>query len=451
MERKYKMPLKKGKSKKILSQNIAELVNSGYAQKQAVAIAYSKQRNGKDSPIIGENVVPFGMSETPDDSNSKRTVDINGWYEIKENPLSKVGVFPYFGKTIHESLDPDKIYNVYRPADELSNEDTLKSFRLLPWIDDHVMLGSSSEGLTPAEKKGVQGVIGEEIKFDGEYLNGNIKVFSEKLMNLIKSGKKELSIGYRCLYDLTPGVYNGQPYDAVQREIRGNHVALVDEGRAGPDVAVLDSKNSDFRITLDAKEFMKMADNLELEKEGMGEEVTLESLHAAVQELKECMAQMMGSASDEDPEKDKEKEEEKKEEKEEEKKKAEDDDDYIEEDGDEEEEEKVEMKDGKPGMDSRDSIKKSLLRELSARDSLAKKLSYHLGTFDHADKTLKEVAIYGVKRLGLTCKKGHETSILEGYLAATKKESHKKAAMDSVDTPSSSVDAYIANALNGGK
>lgn len=449
MERKYKMPLKKGKSKKILSQNIAELVNSGYPEKQAVAIAYSKKRQGKDSPIIGENIVPFGMSETPDESNSKRIVDANGWYEIKENPLSKVGVFPYFGRTIHESLDPDKIYNVYRPADELSNEETLKSFRLLPWIDDHVMLGSSSEGLTPAEKKGVQGVIGEEIKFDGEYLNGNIKVFSEKLMNLIKSGKKELSIGYRCLYDLTPGVYNGQPYDAIQREIRGNHVALVDEGRAGPDVAVLDSKNSDFRITLDAKEFKKMADNLELEKKGMDEEVTLESLHAAVQELKECMNQMMGSnkaAADVEPD------EEKKEEK-----KAEDDDDYIEEDGDEEEEEKVEMKDEKPedlkkpGMDSQDAIKKSLLKELSARDSLAKKLSYHLGTFDHSDKTLKEVAEYGVKRLGLTCKKGHETSILEGYLAAAKKESHTKAAMDNVDIPSSSVDAYIANALNGGK
>ena len=442
MERKYKMPLKAGKGKKILSKNISELVNSGYPEKQAVAIAYSKQGEGKDSPLIGENIFPFN---NPDEqAGTSRVIDTNGWYEIKENPLSKVGVFPYLGRTIDGSLEPDKIYNVYRPADELANVETLSSFRLLPWIDDHVMLGSSSEGLTPAEKKGVQGVIGEEIEFDGEYLRGNIKVFSEKLMNLIKSGKKELSIGYRCLYDLVPGVYNGQPYDAIQREIRGNHVALVEEGRAGPDVAVLDGK--DFRITLDAKEFQKMADNMELEKKGMDEEVTLEALHAMVQELKACMAEMMGSnRAGADAEPDKEIKE----------KKAEDEDDYEEEE-DEEEEEKVEIKDEKPGdmskpKDSHGMDMKTLLKEVSARDSLAKRLSHHIGTFDHSDKTLKEVAQYGVKKLGLQCKKGHESSILEGYLSAAKVDSRATAAMDSVETPSSSVDAYISNALHGGK
>jgi hypothetical protein len=448
------MPLKKGTSKKVLSQNIAELVNSGYPQKQAVAIAYSKQRQGKDSPLIGENIVPFNMSNTPDASSPNRKEDVNGWYEIKENPLSKVGVFPYLGKTIHESLDPETIYHVYRPAEELSKEDTLKSFRLLPWIDDHVMLGSSDDGLTPAEKKGVQGVIGEEILFDGEYLKGNLKVFSEKLMNLIKNGKKELSIGYRCLYDLVPGVYNGQPYDAIQREIRGNHVALVDEGRSGPDVAVLDSKKADFRITLDAKEFKKMADNLELEKENMDEELSLESLHKMIMELKEHMAGMM-KGEDAEMEVKKGCADESEEEK---KKEVKDDDDFVEEEEDEEEEEKVEIKDEKPGdmkkpedKHGMDAMKKSWFKEVSARDSLAKRLSHHIGTFDHSDKTLKEVAEYGVKRLGLKCTKGHESSILEGYLAAAKKESRVTAAMDNVEIPSSSVDAYISKALQGGK
>ncbi|MDD4308545.1 MAG: hypothetical protein PHU53_07045 [Thermoplasmata archaeon] len=36
------MPLKKGKSKKVISENIAELVRSGRPQRQAVAIAYDK-------------------------------------------------------------------------------------------------------------------------------------------------------------------------------------------------------------------------------------------------------------------------------------------------------------------------------------------------------------------------------------------------------------------------
>src|SRR5574337_242989 len=177
-------------------------------------------------------------------NGSARMEDINGFVEIQGNPLSKVGVFPYLGCQIDPALQPDKIYYVYRPEEELSNPECIKSFRLSPWIDEHIMLG---EGGVPAEQKGVEGVIGENVYYDAPYLKGNLKIFSNSLANLIENGKKELSIGYRCLYELTPGVYNGQRYDAIQRCIRGNHVALVTEGRAGPDVAVLDS----FKITLD--------------------------------------------------------------------------------------------------------------------------------------------------------------------------------------------------------
>jgi hypothetical protein len=51
----------------------------------------------------------------------------------------------------------------------------------------------------------------------------------------VEGGKRELSNGYASLIDFTPGeTVNGQHYDAVQRQIRGNHVAVVDKGRAGP-------------------------------------------------------------------------------------------------------------------------------------------------------------------------------------------------------------------------
>ena len=230
------MPLQKGSSEETISNNIKELIDAGHSPAQAKAIAYSEA--GKD------------------EKESKRELDINGWTLIKDNPISKVGVFEYSGAQISPELEPDKIYKVYRPESELSNDECIESFKLVPWINEHVMLGNDADsGLTPAEEKGVEGVIGEEVHFKDGYLLGNIKVFSKNLSELINDGKIELSIGYRCEYDIQSGSFNGVRYDAVQKNIRGNHIALVEEGRSGPDVAVLDH----FKFTFDAAE-LKMAD-----------------------------------------------------------------------------------------------------------------------------------------------------------------------------------------------
>lgn len=166
-----------------------------------------------------------------------KKVDDNGWWIIKDNPLSKVGIFPYLGKQIDDSLEPNKIYRVYRPAEELLNEETIKSFNLVPLINDHEMLGKDYK---PAEEKGVDGVIYNPRAAHGDMLIGNIKIYSEKMMDDIKDGKKELSMGYTCIYDITPGEWDGQPFDVIQRNLRGNHVALVDRGRMGSDVRVYD-------------------------------------------------------------------------------------------------------------------------------------------------------------------------------------------------------------------
>ncbi len=176
----------------------------------------------------------------------KRDIDTNGWFEVKDNPLSKVGIFDYRGNQLPDAPDPDGMYKVYRPAEELGHPDAIESFKLIPWINDHVMLGQG-DGLTPAERKGVHGVIGQDVYFDKDSgtLFGNIKTFSSALADAINTGKKELSCGYRCDYDWTPGTWNGQRYDAVQRNIRGNHLALVRKGRMGPDVAVLDHSDTD--------------------------------------------------------------------------------------------------------------------------------------------------------------------------------------------------------------
>lgn len=230
---------------------------------------------------------------------SQRTTDRNGWLEVRDNPISKVGVFPYLGREIKREpgqapLDPDAIYQVLRPAEELARDETINSFKLLPFVDDHTVLGV--DGI-PAETKGIQGTIGEQVYFDAPYLRGNIKIHSDTALSQINSGAKvELSPAYYCDWPEEGGTFEGQPYQFTQRNIIGNHLALVKEGRTGADVAVQDSKvvqdsnivvnDRNMTITLDSAELLPM-------------EFTPEQLA----QLKALIAEMMSAqpAGDADP------------------------------------------------------------------------------------------------------------------------------------------------------
>ena len=441
------MPLEAGKSQSVISKNIETEKNAhpDMSNAQAAAIAYHKAGDKEVNP----NAYTTGPTRDDDTGMTARIFDMNGWAEIKGNPISKVGVFPYSGAQISRDLDPSEIFQVYRPEEELSNIETIESFKLLPWTNEHAMLGPEDSGMLAPEKKGIEGVIGEDVYFADGYLKANIKVFSNKLAQLIDSGKKELSIGYRCLYDRQAGIYNGQKYDFIQRNIRGNHLALVGEGRSGHDVSVLDN----FKFTFDTKGLIMPEENKKVEEKAKdeGESMTLEQCAEAIKEIR---AMMKGQDAEESEAK-----------KELSKKAAEEGDakdaegkynEFVNKaevaDEDEEKEEKKETKDEdmsksdgdkeKPaGMDS-----KEIFVQIARRDQLAKKLSAHVGTFDHALMTPVEVAKYGVKKLGLKCKPGHEESVLDGYFAAAKASTVSAVAEDS-KIESGCVTAY----LNGGK
>jgi hypothetical protein len=324
-----------------------------------------------------------------------RLVDGNGWFEVRDNPLSKVGIFPYSGRQL--GLDTDEVFQVLRPEEELSDPACVESFKLLPWIDEHVMLGPVAQEMSPsavpAEKKGVAGVVGENVYFKDGVLRGNIKAFSSTLATLIAAGKRELSAGYRCIYDMTAGTWNGKPYDAVQRKIRGNHLALVTEGRMGPDVAVMDH----FTFTFDAQEAY-MADET---TEGGGSPdlaaavATISQLVPELSKLVAALSPLLGAAE-----------------------KTEAAASGMTEDKPKEptDMEPVEDK-AKPAMDAAE-MERHLVGVIARRDQLARQISQHVGTFDHSDKTLGEVVAYGCDKLGIKAEKGQELSTLSGYLQA---------------------------------
>src|ERR1700733_11546507 len=438
------MPLVSGKKARTESgfkTNLEREISAGKPKKQALAIAYSKANESKDTDWQ-EGRLPVK------DAESARKYDLNDFMEVKGTNISKVGVYPYSGAQIGSpELEPDKIYMVYRPEEELSHPQAIESFKLIPFTDEHAMLGTV-DGTIPAEQKGVHGVVGEDVYFEYPYLKANVKVFSNKLKDLIDNGKKELSIGYRCLYEYNPGVYTdnnkNEPYDFVQRELRGNHLALVEEGRSGSDVAVLDHFKFVFDTnnmklinpdlpkpdSMGAKEMAK-EDGKEMYEE---DEMSLEECGKMIKDLAMKVEKMMKGEKESGDEEPGVKEELSEKAAKEGDSKDEDPADFVNradiEDNDDnlseaeskekerdrfemdkakDEEGDMEKKDGdysKPAdkgsmdsqlkalrrevMDMKKVRTKVLLQEISKRDSLAQKLSHHIGTFDHAEKTLTE-------------------------------------------------------------
>lgn len=400
-----------------------------------------------------------------DRDESARVEDVNNYVTVKKNPISRSGVFQYLGCSIG-APEPDRIYNVYRPAEEFTPE-TVESFKLLPIVNDHTMLGPQEKGLTPAEAKGVHGTTGEEVSFEDGVLYATLRVFSDTLSKMIESGKSALSLGYRCVYEKASGIYGGQAYEYVQRNLRGNHLALVDAARC--DVAVLDNHMAldHFDLALDNPKETTMAD--ETKKEALEDRLKKAedwiSGRMAKDAEEEKMKEEEKKKAEDEAEKDKtakDAEEKEKAEKEAADRKARDEMSEEEKKKADEKKAEDEEKEKKDGMDAAelkrvsarleavtsalDSFKKSahksLLSEVSRRDELASKLSQHVGTFDHADKTLDEVTQYGIDKLGISCPKGHEETALNAYFAG-KKASPLAFALDSKQKRSSEIDAYV--------
>jgi len=383
---------------------------------------------------------------TMDQIESARKMDTNGWIEIKGNPITKVGVFPYLGSSLGSEFEQDKIYMVYRPEEELKNPETINSFKLLPWTDDHPkkLLGNPEEGKEDPSLKGVAGVTGEDVFFQDGYLKANIKTFSNDLAEKINSGKKELSAGYKFVPLMQKGVHEGIEYAIVQTNIRGNHLSLVDSGRSGADVSVLDKSDEEKNMP-------------DLEK-AIEEDVSLSDVVKKLAELADNMSDVKDrmdkmekyDAKDQDEDED-----------EEEVQQVHVDIDSHKEEDDEEEEEVIKEKDVedeeekeknmKVGMDS---LKKELFAEFAKREKLVKSLTGMIGVFDASDMTASQVASYGIKKLGLNCKKGQEQVVLDAYLAGQRsiKKSIQSVALDQSDyTVASDTPDFVSFINNGGE
>ncbi len=173
--------------------------------------------------------------------------------------ISRIGIQNYLAVEMGlKDRDPADVIRVYRPEDEVFSDISLSSFSNKPVTNNH-----PSELVNPTNASSVSvGFSGPEVTRDGMFAKTTLHVTDAEAIANIESGKVELSNGYTADIEWVSGVTpEGEQFDAIQRNIKGNHIAIVERGRAGAACRVADNlpetgdKVTMAKITIDGVDF----------------------------------------------------------------------------------------------------------------------------------------------------------------------------------------------------
>lgn len=203
---------------------------------------------------------------TLDVSTAKRTPE--GFLRVPMN-ATRTGVLLYYrgGKPFRELRLPEDVFN----------QDSMNSLALKPIVDGHPYDEPDGRVHAGNAKRLQVGMTGENVRqVDNHFLSTTAVITDEGAIKEVEAGKQQVSCGYEKEIELTSGFWDGKEinqdgrgehFDAIQRNIRYNHVALVDRGRAGDDVRLnldenynLIEEDQFMKITVDGKELEVSAD-----------------------------------------------------------------------------------------------------------------------------------------------------------------------------------------------
>lgn len=197
----------------------------------------------------------------------------NDGYMTASPRVARTGVQLYRGSEV--GMKDKAVVRVYRPEDEVFSQDALASLTHKPLTNDH-----PSEPVTADNwKKYAVGQVGDEAVRDGEAVRVPMVLMDKAMIQQVQDGKRQLSVGYTCdIIDEAGTAPDGSAYDAVQRNIRGNHIAIVQDARGGPRLAIGDAGVKQFIADAESDKDGDDDDKkLAKEKEAKGEEFTKDS------------------------------------------------------------------------------------------------------------------------------------------------------------------------------
>lgn len=162
--------------------------------------------------------------------------------------LSRPGVFDYLAREIKpqwldcpevQAMPDDAVLKAYRPPAEVTKDEYLRSFETIPVTDGH-----PPRMLHPESTRGYPlGTTGENVTVRDGKPWARLTLWDKAAIEAYYAGKKEISIGAYNRFVWGPGkTEDGEEYHFMILDTRGNHVAMVDRGRAGRGVRIMDAQ-----------------------------------------------------------------------------------------------------------------------------------------------------------------------------------------------------------------
>lgn len=177
------------------------------------------------------------------DKEADKYRDSDGRLHVEDATISRAVVNEYTGAEINsvmqdepgwKMLDPERRYAMLRDPEELKK--SVDTWNGLPVLWTHEP--TSAEDHPTALTIGASGTRANFVDGDDD-LKNDLSIWPKYAIKAVDDGEKqELSCGYAYRADMTPGTYKGKHYDGVMRDIKGNHIAIVNRGRVGPQAAI---------------------------------------------------------------------------------------------------------------------------------------------------------------------------------------------------------------------